>query len=185
MNEPDCIRLSTFFSKHLRHVPLTIGLSLEVGGWVPIDDLLTAASRAGFACSHEELDFVGYACDQQRFAIDDTGTRIRANQGHSTPVDLQLSAEEPPRELYHGSPARNVKVILREGLLRMSRQNVHLSADIPAARRVGARHGLPVVFVVDAAGLNMERMALFHSANGVWLVDLVPPEYLRVLSSEN
>jgi putative RNA 2'-phosphotransferase len=179
------IHLSKFVSKYLRHEPEKLGLTLGPGGWVLIDDLLAGAARAGFSFTREELVEVVKQCEKQRFALDETGTRIRANQGHSADVDLELEPAEPPAELYHGTADRNLDAILRNGLLKMARHHVHLSADTATAHKVGARHGKPLILVVDAAKMRAAGMIFFRSVNGVWLVEHVPPQYLRVLSPEN
>ena len=184
MDEKRRIRVSKFISKHLRHEPGAIGLVLEPGGWVLIDDLLAAATRADCPFTREELNHVVSVCEKRRFAFDESRTRIRASQGHSTDVDLQLEAVIPPTELYHGTAGRSLDAILRDGLLRMARHHVHLSADFATAFMVGSRHGKPVVLLVDSARMQMEGHTFFRSANGVWLVEQVPARYLRVLTSE-
>lgn len=181
MDEKRRVRVSKFLSKHLRHSPEELGLTLEPGGWVFIEDVLIGAAEAGFPFSREEMELVVRCCDKQRFALDDAGTRIRANQGHSTEVDLQLEPAEPPTELYHGTPARNLTAILRDGLVKMARHHVHLSPDTATATKVGQRRGKPVILAVDAARMHADGFAFYRSANGVWLVDRVPPVYLRVL----
>ena len=181
MAEKRKVRLSKFLSRHLRHDPAGLGLTLEPGGWVPIDALLAGTAAAGFRFTRDELDEVVRSSDKQRFAIDETGTKIRANQGHSAEVDLQLEPADPPAELYHGTADRNLAAILRDGLLKMARHHVHLSPDTPTATKVGQRHGKPVLLVIDAAGMRGAGHAFFRSANGVWLVDHVPPRYLRLL----
>src|SRR4051794_37778162 len=97
------ITVSKFLAKHLRHAPEALGLTLQPGGWVPVDDLLAASARAGFPISYDELLECVETNDKQRFAFDDTGELLRANQGHSTPVDLQLEERPPPAVLYHGT----------------------------------------------------------------------------------
>jgi len=184
MNDRRRIHISKFISKHLRHEPEAIGLVLEPGGWVPIDDLLAAAARAGCPFTRDELQHVVSACDKQRFALDETGTRVRANQGHSTNVELDLEPATPPAELYHGTAERWLDAILREGLLKMARHHVHLSSDTATARRVGSRHGKPVILVIDSAGMVADGHTFFRSANGVWLVERVPAQYLRLLTPE-
>lgn len=181
MDEKRKVRVSKFLSRVLRHAPEDLGLTLEPGGWVAVQDLLTGAERAGFRVTTDELAEVVRSSDKQRFAFDGCGTRIRANQGHSVEVDLQLEPAEPPAELFHGTADRNREAILRDGLRKMARHHVHLSADQDTAIRVGTRHGRPIVFVIDAARMWADGRAFFRSANGVWLVDAVPPEYLRVL----
>jgi len=181
VNDKRRVHVSKYLSRHLRHAPEDLGLTLEPGGWVPIEALLAGAAAAGFPITREELDEVVRTSDKQRFALDETGTKIRANQGHSVEVDLQLTPAEPPAELFHGTAERNVEAILRDGLRKMARHHVHLSPDTETATRVGQRHGKPVVLVVDAARLRADGHTFFRSANGVWLVDEVPAQYLRAL----
>ncbi|MFC7669721.1 RNA 2'-phosphotransferase [Hymenobacter humi] len=119
--------------------------------------------------------------DKQRFAFDASGERVRAQQGHSVAVDLQLAPVEPPEVLYHGTASAAVPAIRHEGLHRMKRHHVHLSPDEETARRVGARRGRPVLFVIDAKALHEAGGVFYQSGNGVWLTDHVPPEYLREL----
>lgn len=177
----DLVRISKFLSKHLRHDPAGLGLSLEVGGWVAVDLLLAACARRGLPISRSQLERVVAGSDKQRFAFDATGLKIRANQGHSVEVDLQLAVAVPPAELYHGTIGASVPAILREGLQKMGRHHVHLSADEATARRVGGRRGVPVLLGIDAAGMHAAGVAFYRSENGVWLVDAVAPAYLRVL----
>lgn len=172
-------RISKFLSKHLRHSPEDIGLTLAPGGWVRVDDLLAACASHRFPITREELETVVAANDKQRFSFDATRTLIRANQGHSVEVDLQLESTEPPDVLYHGTGQQAVESIMVDGLRRMARHHVHLSADPQTARKVGSRHGRPVVFTVDAAAMRKAGYIFYRSANGVWLVDHVPPEYLQ------
>src|SRR5207237_2812420 len=167
-------QIREYRSRRSRHAPEDVGLTREPDGWVPIDAVLAGAAAAGFRFTREELDEVVRTSDKQRFAIDETGTRIRANQGHSVEVDLQLEPSEPPAELFHGTAERNIAAILRDGLRKMARHHVHLSPDTETATRVGQRHGKPVVLVVDAAGMRAAGHTFYRSANGVWLVDEVP-----------
>ena len=184
MNDKRRTHLSKFLSKHLRHTPEDLGLTLEPGGWVPISEVIEGAARAGLPFTREDLDEVVHSSDKQRFAFDEAGTKIRANQGHSTEVDLQFEPAEPPAVLYHGTPERNVESILRDGILKMARHHVHLSADTMTASKVGERRGKAVILVVDTAAMRTDGCVFFRSANGVWLVDRVPPEYLRVLGTD-
>ncbi|MEU1849257.1 RNA 2'-phosphotransferase [Streptomyces sp. NPDC019990] len=177
MDETRAVKVSKYLSKHLRHQPERIGLTLDEAGWVEIDTLLTAAASHGFRISREELDHVVAANDKRRFAVE--GSRIRANQGHSVEVDLGLPPATPPAHLYHGTVARRLDVIRAEGLRPMNRHDVHLSPDRETATRVGARRGRPVVLTVDAAAMHRDGHAFHVSANGVWLTQAVPPQYLR------
>jgi putative RNA 2'-phosphotransferase len=181
MDAKQATRLSKFLSLHLRHQPAAIGLRLQAGGWVGVDELLAACASHGVPISREVLAELVAGSDKQRFAFDETGARIRAQQGHSVEVDLQLLPAVPPAVLYHGTAPAALPAIRREGLQKMSRHHVHLSPDEETARRVGARRGRPVILAVDAAGLHAAGGVFYESGNGVWLVDAVPPQYLREL----
>jgi putative RNA 2'-phosphotransferase len=170
--------VSKFLSKHLRHTPEALGLTLQTGGWVSVDNLLDASERSGFPITYDELIECVETNDKQRFSFDDTGDLIRANQGHSAPVDLQLEQTAPPGILYHGTVERFLASILADGLNKGKRHHVHLSKDVETARKVGARRGKPVVLQVDAGKMHAEGHAFFLSANGVWLTDSVPARFL-------
>ncbi|MEV6117533.1 RNA 2'-phosphotransferase [Streptomyces sp. NPDC052109] len=170
------VTVSKYLSKHLRHQPERIGLTLDPGGWVEIDTLIAAAAAHGFRFTREELDHVVAANDKQRFAIE--GDRIRASQGHSIEIDLGLPPATPPPYLYHGTVARHLDAIRAEGLRPMNRHDVHLSADRETATRVGARRGRPVVLTVGAGSMHRDGHVFRVSANGVWLTQTVPPRYL-------
>ncbi|WP_315788162.1 RNA 2'-phosphotransferase [Fischerella sp. JS2] len=179
MNNSRLIKISKYLSKHLRHQPERIGLKLAPGGWVAVDELLAACQKNQFPITRAELNEVVANNDKKRFSFDSTGAFIRANQGHSTDVDLQLEPVSPPDVLYHGTGHESVDSILQTGLNKMLRHHVHLSADIVTAKTVGARHGKPVVLIVDAAAMYEAGYIFYCSDNGVWLVDHVPPEYLQ------
>lgn len=181
MNEKSLVKISKYLSKHLRHQPERLGLRLEAGGWVKVTDLLEACRRNNFPITRGELIEVVAQNDKRRFSFDEGETKIRANQGHSIEVDLQLKPSAPPDVLYHGTNEKIVSAILKHGLLKMARHHVHLSTDEKTARVVGARRGKPVVFAVDAGTMREERYEFFVSANGVWLVETVPPQFLRIL----
>ncbi|WP_405696871.1 RNA 2'-phosphotransferase [Streptomyces coelicoflavus] len=171
------VKVSKYLSKHLRHQPERIGLTLDEGGWVEIDTLIAAAAAHGFRFTHAELDHVVATNDKRRFAVE--GTRIRASQGHSVHVDLGLPPATPPPYLYHGTVARSLDAIRTEGLRPMNRHDAHLSPDRATATRVGARRGRPVVLSVDAAAMHRDGHVFHVSANGVWLTKSVPSRYLR------
>ncbi|HEY9666123.1 MAG TPA: RNA 2'-phosphotransferase [Coleofasciculaceae cyanobacterium] len=181
MDNSRLVKISKYLSKHLRHTPERIGIALAPGGWVCVDELLAACKKHSFLINRAELDEVVAKNDKQRFSFDSTGTLIRANQGHSVEIDLQLDPANPPDVLYHGTGHSAVEAILREGLRKMSRHHVHLSSDITTAKKVGARHGRPVVFQVDTAAMYEKDFTFYCSENGVWLVDRVPPEFLQQL----
>ena len=181
MDDAKLVKISKYLSKHLRHQPERLGLELAPGGWVAVEDLLAACRQHGFPITRDELQEVVARNSKQRFSFDDTGARIRANQGHSVEVDLQLTPATPPDVLYHGTGHGTAAVIEEGGLLRMNRHHVHLSIDVPTARAVGTRHGRPVLFAVDAAAMGRDGHTFYVSDNGVWLVDKVPPHYLHRL----
>jgi len=181
MDKTRQVKISKYLSKHLRHSPERLGLTLALGGWVSVDELLAACAAHQFSLTRTELEEAIATCDKQRFSFDDTKTRIRANQGHSVEVDLQLEPQTPPDVLYHGTGERSVSAILESGLLKMSRHHVHLSLDVETARKVGMRHGRPAIFAVDAAVMHQAGFTFYCSDNGVWLVDRVPPQYLTII----
>ncbi|MFC9602034.1 RNA 2'-phosphotransferase [Streptomyces niveus] len=176
-DERRTVKVSKYLSKHLRHQPERIGLTLDPNGWVEVDALLRATAGHHFPITRAELDHVVAVNDKRRFTI--KGDRIRANQGHTVEVDLDLPAAEPPAYLYHGTVARSLDAIRAEGLRPMNRHHVHLSPDRETATRVGARRGRPVVLPVDAGAMHRDGHVFRVSANGVWLADAVPPRYLR------
>ncbi len=178
MDDARLVKISKSLSKHLRRDPAGLGLTLAPGGWVSVDDLLAAYARRRVSLSRAELEEVVANNSKQRFSFDPTGTLIRANQGHSVDVDLQLEPSQPPALLYHGTSYLTAPIIVREGLHKMRRHHVHLSADSETARTVGARHGRPVIFTIDAAAMASTGHLFYRSANGVWLTDTVPPEFL-------
>jgi putative RNA 2'-phosphotransferase len=173
------ITISKFLSLVLRHNPQAIGITLDAEGWVAVDELLAAAARHGQAISQEQLDEVVWTNDKQRFSFSPDGRLIRANQGHSVEVDLGLVPREPPELLYHGTVERFLESIRAQGLARGQRHHVHLSADRDTAARVGQRRGRPVVLTIEAGRMHRDGQQFFQSANGVWLVETVPPTYLQ------
>ncbi len=176
--QPRAVKMSKYLSKYLRHAPHELGLTLQPGGWVPVDDLLAAAEKNEFPITYDDLVECVETNDKQRFAFDMSGEMIRANQGHSIDVDLQLEEREPPEFLYHGTVERFLPSIMEEGLIRGKRHHVHLSKDVETARKVGARRGKPVILRVDAGRMHRDGHKFLLSANGVWLTDAVPPGYV-------
>jgi putative RNA 2'-phosphotransferase len=171
--------ISKTLSYWLRHAPQAGGLTLDRFGWAPVDAVLSALRGV----SLETLVVVVEENDKQRFEFSPDMSRLRARQGHSVDIDLELSPVAPPARLFHGTVGRVLDQILREGLRPMARHHVHLSPDVETATRVGARRGRPVVLAVDAAGMAADGHDFFVTANGVWLTDRVPPPYLGRMES--
>ena len=173
------IRTSKFLSLVLRHRPEIIGMTLDPEGWLDINTLLANANSRGRAITLEQLHDVVATNDKKRFALSDDGMRIRANQGHSVRhVDLDLPAVQPPADLYHGTVAQFLASIRAQGLLKRSRNHVHLSADRETAMKVGMRRGSPVVLTIAAGDMHAAGYRFHLSQNGVWLTDAVPPEFI-------
>lgn len=170
------IRLSKFLSRILRHRPQALGLTLDGEGWADIDELISAANEHGRSLTRQDIERVVATNDKQRFTIE--GSRIRANQGHSIPVDLGLQPVVPPHILYHGTADKYLSNIRQQGLRKRKRQHVHLSPDIETASKVGRRHGNLVILQVDAEAMHAAGHQFFLSNNGVWLIDSVPAAYL-------
>ena len=170
--------ISKFLSLVLRHEPQTIGIEIDAGGWVAVEDLVAKARLAGKDIDEERLRPVVAESDKQRFTLSEDGRRIRAAQGHSVPVDLGLVPIAPPDILFHGTATTSLEAILREGLRPQTRQKVHLSADTATAGKVGQRHGKPVILTVAAGRMQADGHAFWQADNGVWLTDAVPPPYL-------
>ncbi|MBC8142486.1 MAG: RNA 2'-phosphotransferase [Armatimonadetes bacterium] len=184
MDNKKLIKVSKYLSRHLRHEPESIGIVLDSAGWCDVSDLLSACAANNMTITRAELDAVVAENDKQRFAFSPDGKRIRASQGHSIDVDLELSPVSPPDVLYHGTGAGSVAPIREKGLRKMNRHHVHLTDNTETAVKVGARHGKPVVFTVDAQAMRRTGHVFYRSENGVYLVDDVPPQYLSLAGEE-
>jgi putative RNA 2'-phosphotransferase len=172
------VRLSKFLSYVLRHRPKSIGLKLDKGGWARVDELIAAAQQKGKVLDEELLKQVVAHGDKRRFSFSSDGRRIRANYGHSIPVELGLRRVEPPEFLYHGTARRVLEIIRRDGLHARGRNFVHLSPDQETAMQVGARHGKPVVLLVHARRMHQDGHAFYLSEGGTWLTRWVPAQYI-------
>jgi putative RNA 2'-phosphotransferase len=175
-------QLSKLLSLVLRHAPETLGIVLDENGWTSVDELIATAQAAGHPLDHETLRMIVATSDKQRFTISDDGLRIRAAQGHSVEVDLDLHPSAPPPTLFHGTAKQNVDAILAEGLRPGRRRHVHLSPDEETARRVGMRHGTPVIFQVDTGRMHADGQIFWRADNGVWLTTRVAPAYLKLIA---
>jgi putative RNA 2'-phosphotransferase len=175
------VRVSKFLSLVLRHQPEEIGLSLDQSGWASVEHLIEASRRRGFEFRLEELQNVVAGNDKKRFSLSEDGLWIRANQGHSIKVELGYAPTAPPEILYHGTAERFLTSIKQQGLIKGKRHHVHLSADVDTAMKVGRRHGKPVVLGIEAGRMSQDGFIFYLSANGVWLTDRVPVQYLMFL----
>lgn len=145
-----------------------------------MEELLEKIKSKNFNLSREELAFVVENNNKKRFQISDDGSRIKANQGHSLKLDLELDEKTPPETLFHGTAQKNIDSILQKGLEKRQRHHVHLSADEETAFIVGKRYGKPVILKVLAGKMHQKGFKFYLSDNGVWLTDAVPVEFIEV-----
>lgn len=179
--EPDKMGLtetSKFLSLILRHKPEVIGISLDEHGWAEVDELIAGINRTR-KFDKEMLEEIVRTDSKQRYSFNEDKTLIRANQGHSIPVDVQLDAVKPPETLWHGTGEKYVSSIDQIGLISKSRLYVHISGDIETAYKVGQRHGKPVIYKVLAGKMSEDGYTFYRSKNGVWLIKEVPVRYLE------
>ncbi|MBN2536320.1 MAG: RNA 2'-phosphotransferase [Spirochaetales bacterium] len=176
--EKELIKLSKFLSLILRHKPEVIHISLDSHGWADVNEIIKGIKIRFPSFDLAALKEVVEKNDKKRFAFSEDQTKIRANQGHSREVDLDLEAVKPPDFLYHGTAKRFLAGIRQQGLLKWNRQFVHLSRDHETAVKVGKRHGRPVVLLIDAKKMHEQGKLFYLSKNGVWLTEKVDPEYI-------
>lgn len=169
-------KTSKTLSFALRHRPEALGLTLDSAGWASVDAVIENLS-----ITREHLMQVVREDSKQRYSLNEDGSMIRANQGHSvTGVDLGIKASVPPTVLYHGTVDKFLEVIQKKGLLKMNRHHVHLSATRDTAVSVGSRRGKPIILSINAKDMLRDGFVFLKSANGVWLTDHVPAKYLSV-----
>lgn len=173
-------KTSKFLSLILRHKPEVIGITLDEHGWARVDEVIVGIAKTR-PMSMEILEEIVATDSKGRYVFNEDKTLIRANQGHSVHVDVELEEKVPPEVLYHGTGEKSVASIETQGLLPMSRLYVHLSTDVATAAKVGQRHGKPVVFRVDAQKMAAQGHRFYVSRNGVWLTKQVPVEFLQKL----
>lgn len=169
---------SRFISLILRHKPEAIGITLDEHGWADVSELIAGVNKT-HRLDMEGLERIVAEDEKQRYSFNEDKTLIRANQGHSIPVDVELKKEEPPEILYHGTATKFEEAIDREGLIPKSRLYVHLSGDEETARKVGIRHGKLVMYKVKSGEMYKDGYEFFLSVNGVWLTKSVPVKYLE------
>ena len=174
----DLKKTSKFISLILRHKPETIGISLDEHGWANVAELIKGISKTQYI-DMAMLEEIVDTDNKQRYSFNEDKTLIRANQGHSIPVDVELPEKQPPVILYHGTGEKYVSSIDEQGLISKSRLYVHLSKDEQTAKAVGSRHGKPVIYEIQAGRMYAEGYAFYLSVNGVWLTKSVPAKYLK------
>ena len=174
------VKLGKFLSLVLRHNPQAAGIILDEHGWADVQELLAGVRRSGREIDMETLERIVRENNKQRYSFSADHTKIRANQGHSLQVDVELTAVKPPRYLYHGTATRFLVAIRQEGIRKMSRQYVHLSSDFQTAIEVGRRHGSPVVLTINAEAMAQDGVIFYRSENGVWLCEHVAPKYFSI-----
>lgn len=182
MTESNKISMGKFISLILRHKPETVGLSLDNNGWVDVEELLSAINKTR-RLSFKELEDIVNTNNKKRFSFNDDKTKIRANQGHSIDVDVELEKKTPPNILFHGTSIKSVPSIMKMGLLPMSRLYVHLSSDESTAYKVGLRHGRPVILTIDSSKMYEDGIDFFLSKNGVWLTKNVASKYISIIEA--
>lgn len=150
---------------------------IDIHGWMPIDDLV---NKKGF--TRELIEEIVITNNKSRYEYNNDHTKIRARQGHSIPVDVELKEVRPPDKLFHGTADRFLDGIFKEGLKPQSRLYVHLSYDKETALNVGRRHGKPVILSVDAKRMYDDGIKFYISNNGVWLTKFVDKKYLGIVA---
>ena len=175
--------ISRYIALLLRHHPEKAGLCLDDHGWVEIEALIQGVRRRYPEFNRAVLDEIVARDSKQRYAYNQDKTCIRANQGHSIPVDVELKQALPPTILYHGTGEKYVESIQKVGLIPKSRLYVHLSTDIQTAIQVGKRHGQPVVYQIDTQQMIHDGFIFYISANHIWLTKAVPVQYLKIIET--
>ncbi|MCD8015870.1 MAG: RNA 2'-phosphotransferase [Lachnospiraceae bacterium] len=174
---------SKYMSLILRHKPEVIGITLDEHGWANVDELIEGINRT-HPLTMEILEQIVRDDGKQRYSFNEDKTLIRANQGHSIPVDVELEEVEPPEILYHGTGEKYTDSIDMQGLLPKTRLYVHLSGDYDTAKKVGQRHGKPTIYRVLSGKMYKEGILFYRSVNGIWLTKFVPVKYLEKLSTK-
>lgn len=175
--------ISKYISLILRHKPEVIGITLDEHGWANVQELVAGIAKDN-DFNMEMLEEIVATDNKRRYSFNEDRTLIRANQGHSIPVDVELECVAPPEYLWHGTGEKYVASIDEDGLIPKSRLYVHLSGDEETAMKVGKRHGKPVLYRVLSGKMQQDGYDFFRSANGVWLTKQVPVCYLEKKNDE-
>lgn len=179
MNAKEKLKISKFLSLVLRHKPEIANIYLDLEGWCLVDDLIPSLSDK-FNIDLLDLEHIVSDCRKQRFSFSEDGKKIRANQGHSISVEIEHEEKEPPNTLFHGTQTSYIESIKKSGLEKRNRLHVHLSKDIETAKNVGSRRGKNITILnIDSERMYEDGFKFFLSKNGVWLIDYVPPQYIK------
>lgn len=173
------VNTSKFISLILRHKPEAIGITLDEHGWANVDELLTGLNEAGHIVCMKDLEDIVSTDNKQRYSFNEDKTLIRANQGHSINVDVELKEVEPPSILYHGTTKDVLESIYKQGIKPMSRLYVHLSQDIDTATKVAKRRRNPIILEVNTEQMRKDNIKFYLSSNGVWLTKYVDSKYIK------
>ena len=174
--------LSKFIAYILRHNPSAASVELDENGWADVGELIDGVCKTGRQLNLQALEEIVQSDGKQRFSFNEDKTKIRANQGHSISVDVQMSELAPPEVLYHGTAEKYIESVRQQGILSKSRNYVHLSKDVQTAKKVGSRHGRPVVLKIDAKGMYEEGYKFLLSANGIWQTKQVPVKFITEIT---
>ncbi|VDD86737.1 unnamed protein product [Enterobius vermicularis] len=178
LNDKEKVSIGRFLSLILRHKPAAANITLDNNGWANVDELLTGVRKTGRKLDLEALNQIVADDSKRRFIFSEDHSKIRASQGHSVNVDVELKEAVPPQWLYHGTARRSLDSIMEHGLQKRSRLFVHLSADTVTAEAVGKRHGPAVVLQIDTSTMHADGYKFYLSENDVWLCDCVPKKYI-------
>lgn len=176
----DHTKISKFISLVLRHNPQVIGITLDEFGFADVSELINGISEKGYMLNQDILFEIVETDNKKRYIFNKGKTKIRANQGHSIKINLELKKQKPPNILYHGTAEKYYDSIMQNGIQKRSRTHVHLSTDFQTAIEVGRRHGKPIVFKVDSKSMYEKNYEFFLSDNGVWLTFFVSNEFLSI-----
>jgi len=172
-------KISRFLSYVLRHNPQAADITLDPHGWADVPELIVGMSKVHTPMTMEILEEIVRKDAKGRYAFNEDKTLIRANQGHSVPVDVEMAAGTPPEVLWHGTATRFAASVETNGLRPGNRLYVHLSGDPETAANVGRRHGRPVVYRIRSGDMARDGYIFFRSANGIWQTKAVPARYLE------
>lgn len=177
----DLNNISKYMSLILRHKPDVIGIELDEHGWANVNDLISGIEKDNHGFNFELLEEIVRSDSKQRYSFNDDKSLIRANQGHSVNVDVELKEKEPPEYLYHGTGEKYVKFINQDGLIPKSRLYVHLSKDIKTAENVGKRHGKEIIYRINSGRMYRNGYKFYLSENGIWLTKEASVKYLEMV----